>query len=211
MPPFLERFEAAIGWLLFSIRGHDAKLFTKTPSFQDYPTPTITVTSPECGESGSQLQLHHTPLGANQFPQLKWTYDITAAAMEGAKIAEYIVVIEDPDAPLLMPVVHGIYYAIPESKTELHPEDFRSVSEAKSTLSGGFKMGSNRRKNIWSGPKPVLGHGQHRYMFQVVALKSSLEGEKLSGIPTRAELESAIRGKVVGWGMWVGTYERASG
>ncbi len=35
-----------------------------------------------------------------------------------------------------------------------------------------------------------------------------VEGGNLSQIPTRAELERAGDGKVVAWGMWVGTFER---
>ena len=63
-------------------------------------------------------------------------------------------------------------------------------------------------KSVWGGPKPVLGHGLHRYMFQVVGLSSDVEGGKLSKVATRAELERAVDRKVVAWGVWIGTYER---
>lgn len=201
MPSFIERIEYAFGRVLFSVRGHDAKLFIKAPVFKDHPEPKFPVTSPECGES--ELQVHHTPMGENRFPELKW--DPPASAEE---IIEYLLVVEDPDAPLPMPVVHGIYYAIPATKTLLQPKDFESISEGKNALRGGFKFGGNRMKSIWGGPKPVLGHGSHRYMFQVVALKSSIDEKALSEIPTRAELEKLVDGKVIGWGMWTGTYER---
>lgn len=201
MPPWIQRIEYAIGRALSSVRGHDAKLFIKGPVFKAHPEPTFPVTSPECGES--KLQVHHTPMGENRFPELKW--DPPASAEE---ISEYLLVVEDPDAPLLMPVVHGIYYAIPATKTLLQPKDFEPVSEQKNMLRGGFKFGGNRMKTVWGGPKPVLGHGSHRYMFQVVALNSSIDQKTITEIPTRAELEKSIEGKITGWGMWTGTYER---
>lgn len=209
MPSFLERIEATLGRSLVSIRGHDTKLFIKTPGFRNYPEPTISVTSPECGTSMSELQLLHTPLGENRFPQLQWNPPTTSAEeTTQTNIAEYLLVVEDPDAPLPMPVVHGIYYAIPPSKTLLLPEDFGSVPQAKHAVHGGFKFGLNRMKSVWGGPKPVLGHGLHRYMFQVVGLNSSIEKELSSQIPTRSELEKAVEGKVAAWGVWIGTYER---
>ena len=201
MPLLIERIEYAIGRALSFIRGHDAKLFIKAPVFRGHPEPTFPVTSPECGES--QLQAHHTPMGENRFPELTWNPPSSAE-----EITEYLLVVEDPDAPLLMPVVHGIYYAIPATKTLLQPKDFEAISGGKNALRGGFQFGANRMRNIWSGPKPVLGHGSHRYMFQVVALKSSINARTLGPIPTRAELEKSIEGKIIGWGMWTGTYER---
>lgn len=211
MPSFLERIESALGGTFASYRGHDDKLFIKSPAFQSHPEATITITSPECGPSISSLQIHHTPLGENRFPELTWSPlapTTEESSPRSAIITEYLVIVEDPDAPLPMPITHGIYYAIPPSKTQLAPGDFAAVPGSRNNVHGGFKYGLNRRKTIWSGPKPVLGHGQHRYMFQVVGLSSSVGGGALSEIPTRAELEKSVEGNVVGWGVWVGTYER---
>lgn len=208
MPSFLERVENALGGAFASYRGHDDKLFVRSQGFKTHPEPTITVTSPECGESNSQLHLHHTPLSENRFPDLNWSPRASTDGNSHSAIAEYLIIVEDPDAPLPMPITHGIYYAIPPTKTQLTSADFAAVSGSRNDLHGGFKYGLNRRKIIWSGPKPVLGHGQHRYMFQVVGLSSRIEREDSSNIPTRAELEKAVEGKVVAWGMWVGTYER---
>lgn len=209
MPSFLEHVENALGRAFASIRGHDEKLFTKTQGFDNHPKPTITVSSPECGDSTSRLQIQHTPLGENRFPELSWEPSTPA---EGEtlqpEIAQYLVIVEDPDAPLPSPIVHGIYYGISPNKTQLTPKDFTAAPEFDNALHGGFRYGLNRMKSVWGGPKPVLGHGPHRYMFQVVRLSSGVEGGKLSKIATRAELERAVDGKVVAWGTWIGTYER---
>lgn len=127
------------------------------------------------------------------------------------EINTYMVIVEDPDAPLPSPVVHGIYYDIPASKTTLSHADLEAVSDSKNGLVGGFKYGLNRRKCIWSGARPLLAHRAHRYMFQVVGLNSSPSPKRLSEIPTKLELEKAVENKIVAWGVWVGIFERKFG
>ena len=209
MPSLSEKIEHLIGRSLASIRQHDAKLFTKAQAFTDQPEPTIAVLSPECGSTDdAQLQTAHTPMGANRFPQLEWhAMDAGRTRAEGL-VAEYLVVVEDPDAPLPAPVVHGIYYGIPGGKTALSPKDFEPLPDGGNMLRGGFRFGRNRMKSIWGGPKPVLGHGPHRYIFQVVGLRSTLDVGMLGQAPTKIDLERAVEGKVAAWGQWVGTFER---
>lgn len=230
MPTISERIESLIGGALSSVKNHDAKLFVKSAAFKDHPAPTIAVTAPTHGPSGSALDIDNTPLDKNRFPALDWVLSPTTTTtstaqsptasskdiidatpviptQRGGSIAQYLLVVEDPDAPLPSPIVHGIYYAISATKNSVKPEDFDTVNGASGQLQGGFRYGANRRKCVWSGPRPVLGHGVHRYMFQVVGLSEGLEG--LSEVPTRLEIEKAIVGKVVGWGMWVGTYQRS--
>ena len=233
MPSILERLEAFLGRkVLFSFRGRDAKLFVNSAPFTNHSKPTIQVASPECGPSQSSLLLSHTPLATNRFPELQWS----VSSILQAQIAEYVVIVEDPDAPLPSPVVHGIYYAIPSNKTSLLPADFElsstpnnafeSVSKtinrgrgndeeipASNSLRGGFRYGLNRMKNVWGGPKPVLGHGPHRYFFQVVGLTETVDwdtaGTNKSGLLNKAQITRIIDGQVAGWGVWIGTFERS--
>lgn len=95
--------EVTISWLFKNFRGRDAKLFTTTPAFASHPIPTISVTSPDCGETGAQLGVEYTFDGAGKFPALKWQ------APEEVKdaIKEWLLVTEDPDAPLPTPIAHG--------------------------------------------------------------------------------------------------------
>lgn len=185
MPSFLERLEDALGGALSSYRGHDDKLFFKSPAFKAHPDPTIIVTSPECGDSNSELHIHHTPLSDNRFPGLKWSPPASTEGPVPSAILEYSIVVEDPDAPLPMPITHGIYYGILASKTQLTSEDVAAVSGSQNDLYDGFKYGLNRMKVVWSGPKPVLGHGQYRYMFQIVGLSSSIAKGSLEQGPLR--------------------------
>ena len=203
-----QKVEYFVGRSLSFIRNHDDRLFTRCAAFREKPQPTLDVSCIDCEGAAQELQLDHTPMGENRFPSLKWKPLETDNGNTGNQIVEYLVIVEDPDAPLPQPVVHGIYFGIPHSKTTLCPEDFQLVPDGQNTLAGGFGYGLNRMKTVWGGPKPVLGHGPHRYMFQVISLRSQLDRSKLGQRPTKTQLERAVEGEVVSWGTWIGTYER---
>lgn len=44
--------------------------------------------------------------------------------------------------------------------------------------------------------------------YEVVALNEALPEELLQRRPTREQIAEAVQGKVLGWGLWVGKYER---
>ena len=208
-PPLLARVEAQIGRLLYSSRARDAKLLPRSVPAIYSLSPTITVTSP-CGATSSPLLLEHTPIGSNKFPGLSW---LLPADLPAEQIAGYLLIVEDPDAPLPDPVVHGLYYDIPAGKSTLAPEDFVVAKETGEggALAGGFRYGANRMHSVWGGPKPVLGHGEHSYFFQLVALKANLDLKSKGTKPLAKKdlLHGALDdGKVAAWGEWVGVFER---
>ncbi len=55
------------------------------------------------------------------------------------------------------------------------------------------------------GPRPVPGHGPHRYIFQILALSRRTA---FSSAPELKAFLDGISGTVIGRGVWVGTYER---
>ena len=57
-------------------------------------------------------------------------------------------------------------------------------------------------KSIWGGPKPMLGHGPHWYLFQL------MDVGMLGQAPTKINMERAVEGKVAARGQWAGTFER---
>ena len=75
-------------------------------------------------------------------------------------------------------------------------------------LKGGFRYGKNLRGTVYSGPKPLRGHGEHRYFYFVVALKEGLDEGKMGKVPAKEELVAQCEGKVLGWGEWIGVAER---
>ncbi|KAF7941374.1 hypothetical protein EAE99_001011 [Botrytis elliptica] len=80
------------------------------------------------------------------------------------EINSFFLVVEDSDVPTPSPVIHVIYYDIPPSRLKVRKEDFVEVK--KDDCACGFNHGVDGQKTIGEGPKPVLGHGVHRYCFK---------------------------------------------
>lgn len=99
--------EVTLSWLLSSAKGRDEKSFYRSPAFKDLQEPTIEISSTECGAGSlaepAQLKREHSHDGEGRFPGLRWE---TPPAIAG-KVREWLLVVEDPDAPLPTPIVHG--------------------------------------------------------------------------------------------------------
>lgn len=210
MPGILDYVQYTLGRLLYSVRGHDAKQLTHGPAFKDIPEPNMTVEAPDCGASGSPLRDHHTCLsedGNGNFPELHWTVP------SGVEIKEQVLLCEDPDPPIPGFVInHGIFYGIPPEVNEARHEDVQIANgngnpkHNEYLTKSGWKYIPTMKGTSWIGAAAPLGHGVHRYMFTVVALKEKLElyGTEVN----KQKLKDAMVGKVVGWGQWIGVFER---
>lgn len=209
----MDYVEQALAWVLSSRKGHDAGLIHKTGAFTNVPEPTIPLECPDIGPTGSHIPREYSFFDKALFPTLKWPSSTT-----DDKIKEYLLVVEDPDAPLAQPVVHGLYYSIPAERTSVTNDDFQkenneektknSTEANHTTLKGGFKYGQNRRGTVYIAPRGLLGHGPHRYFYQLIALREPLDVSKLSPMATKEEIVDQIDGKVVSWGLWMGIWER---
>ncbi|KAL2817269.1 phosphatidylethanolamine-binding protein [Aspergillus cavernicola] len=194
----------AFGYLLLvaGARARHSKLFTSQPAFADYPFPTISIECTELGPSGTYLDKDHTSEGAGLIPALSWP-------SPADDTVEYLLISEDPDAPIPESVTHGIYYRIPRDKTGVQHPDFRIKKKSWEPymLRGGFKYGKNRQDSVYVPPSAFFGQGPHRYFFELVALNDSIETDNMSVLATRGEVHREIIGKVAGWGEWVGVFE----
>jgi len=132
-------------------------------------------------------------VGENISPPLRWS-----GVPEGA--AELVLIMQDPDAPLPRPVVHVLASGI-------SPEAGGLAEGALGAAAGpGIRLGrASFGRRAYAGPRPVPGHGPHRYVFQLVALRRPLA---LAQAPDLRELLAAIRGEVIARGRLVGTFER---
>ncbi|RJE27581.1 Phosphatidylethanolamine-binding protein [Aspergillus sclerotialis] len=186
-----------------SLANHYDQLFIHGPAFASASNSSIIVTSPCCGPSGSDMPAQYTADGEGLFPDIQWQ----PSSLD--QLVEYLLVIEDPDAPLPEPVVHGIYYDIPSSEHGITNDDLLPNHDAKfdNVVQGGFRYGKNYRDNIYLAPSPPPGT-PHRYFYEVVALKERLGLDSLGSRPSKEELAQAIVGKVAGWGAWMGVVER---
>lgn len=91
--------EVAASWLFKNFRGRDERAFFTLPPFAHVPQPTLPVSSPDCGPDGATLGKEYMFCGEGRVPQLQWE--------ECEGVREWLVVSEDPDAPLPTPICHG--------------------------------------------------------------------------------------------------------
>ncbi len=143
---------------------------------------------------GDQIPVKYTCDGNDVSPPLSWS-----GAPSGTM--SYALIMYDPDAPAGT-FIHWVLYDIPASITSL-PE---GVSKVES-VSGVGRQGVNDFGNVgYGGPCPPRGHGTHRYYLALHAL--SVESLKVRTRPRAQDLLEAMRGKVLGHALLMGTYRR---
>ena len=117
-----------------------------------------------------------------------------------------ILVVEDPDAPIPTPFIHGIFYNIPSDLHELSEQAVKTEGIAAILIDQGAQMGTNTvSRPVYMPPALPLGHGPHHYHFQLIALDHVLAFTK---VPTLTDVKEAIEGHVIAFGELVGIYER---
>ena len=152
----------------------------------------LTITSPAFAANG-KIPRTYTCEGRDVAPPLVWS-DIRANAKS------LVLVVDDPDAPdpaaPKTTWVHWVLYDIPPTATGL--------PEGGAPLPAGAREGRNDWKRTgWGGPCPPVG--RHRYFHKLYALDVAL-GDL--GQPTKASLETAMRGHVIAQAELVGTYQK---
>jgi Raf kinase inhibitor-like YbhB/YbcL family protein len=189
----LEHVPAWIGGLLRTVRaGHD-KLVIAQSDITDGATP-IDLSSPAFA-SGGRLPERFTADGDGVSPPLVW-----GPLPEGT--SGLALIVEDPDAPSLQPLVHAIVWNIPADDHRL-AEGF--IVRDGAPASGPDIGRSSFFTEGWLPPDPPTGHGNHDYVFQLFALAQlPVLGANLG----RPAIVEAITGRVLGAGLLVGTYSR---
>ena len=142
----------------------------------------------------ADIPAKYTCEGQDVSPPLSWS-GAPSTAMS------FAVIVDDPDAPdpaaPKMTYVHWVLYDVPASVTSL------DENVAKQLPSGAQQGMNDGKRSGYGGPCPPIG--RHRYFFKVYALDTTL-GD--IGSPTKAKLESAMKGHVVAHGELVGTYQK---
>jgi Raf kinase inhibitor-like YbhB/YbcL family protein len=160
----------------------------------------ITVTSPAF-KHGQPLPVDYTADGKNISPPLEWSH-----LPDGTR--EIAVIHEDPSAPTPQPFVHWVIYKIPAAAKGL-PENISAdaATPMPAGLAGALQGISGFRRPGYRGPAPPKPGRVHEYHFIVYALSEPLDVP--AGL-TKPQLLEAMKGKIVGQGEIVGTYERKS-
>lgn len=145
-------------------------------------------------EAGAGIPARHTCDGADLSPTLAWS-----GAPAGT--ASLALIVDDPDAPGGT-WVHWVLFNLPGSLTAL-PEGVPATGDLRGL--GGARQGRNDfRKVGYGGPCPPPGRA-HRYLFRLYALDADLP---LEAGASRAEVDRAMRGHVLGETTLMGTYAR---
>lgn len=145
-------------------------------------------------EHMASIPPRYTCDGADVSPPLNWQ-----GVDDGAK--SLVLIVDDPDAPdpaaPKLTWVHWVVYNLPPELGGLPEGGARALPAAA-------KNGRNDwRRTGYGGPCPPVG--RHRYFFKLYALDVVLAN---LGEPTKAELESAMRGHIVQQAELIGTYRR---
>ncbi|MBI3491434.1 MAG: YbhB/YbcL family Raf kinase inhibitor-like protein [Acidobacteria bacterium] len=127
----------------------------------------------------------------NPSPALAWK-----DAPAGTK--SFALILHDPDAPMAGGFTHWVLFDIPAATVGL-PEAFQPGSVGVSGNSGFRRPG-------YGGPCPPSG--VHHYHFMLSALDVASIGAPAGA--TKADVEKAMAGHVLGTAELVGTYQRQS-
>lgn len=144
-------------------------------------------------ENGQRIPAKYTGDGEDISPPLSWS-----GLPAGTK--NIAVICDDPDAPRGT-FVHWVLYGLPAKEQGL-PEGVPRTE----TLSNGAVHGTNDFGRYgYIGPSPPQGDPPHHYHFRVYALSAPLG---LQPGATRAEVDIAMKGKILAQGELIGTYGR---
>jgi Raf kinase inhibitor-like YbhB/YbcL family protein len=144
--------------------------------------------SSEAFEQNARIPRRYSGDGDNISPPLEWE-NVPGGTRHLALTCH------DPDAPIKNGFTHWVVYGIPPESKGIPEGGGRSYVQG---LNGMGKPG-------YIGPAPPYGHGVHHYNFRLYALG---DGPQLKPGLTLDGLLEAIRSRVTGQALLVGTYER---
>jgi len=185
--------ERLVGKVLRGVRAGDRHLAWNGAALASVPD-RLRLTSSAFAEGGIMpARYAGEGVGDNISPPLDWSGVPPEAA-------ELVLVMQDPDAPLPRPVVHVIATGISPSA--------RGLAEGALGVLGSADLRLGRAsfgKRSYAGPRPVRGHGPHRYVFQLIALRRPLA---LTTAPNLSGLLAALPGNALARGRLVGIFEQ---
>src|SRR5262249_35471484 len=139
---------------------------------------------------GSTIPRQYTCDGKDVSPPLSWS-----GAPDGTR--SFALICDDPDASKTW--VHWVLFDLPARTSDL-PE---GVPPKDSVQGGGVQGTNDFRKVGYGGPCPPSG--VHRYFFKLYALDATV---RLGSNATKADVERAMKGHVLGDASLMGRYSR---
>lgn len=149
----------------------------------------LTLTSPAFAD-GAEIPAKHCSvlIGHDVSPELRW-----GALPAGT--AELLLLLEDLDSPGAVPRIHTAAVLAPDGNGLAEGALAGAGPGIRFLTTGGGRAG-------YHGPRPLPGHGAHRYRFHVFALDT-----RIDGVTSTADLSAAVAGHVLAGGTLTGTRE----
>lgn len=141
---------------------------------------------------GATIPKRHTCEGQDLSPALRWSG-------APAETKSFALILDDPDAPVGT-WNHWLLWDIPAAATSLEEAARPDVKH------GGVSGSNDFGRPGYGGPCPPPGHGPHRYFFKLLALNVPSLGLRPGA--KRAELDRALKGRVLAEARYMGRYER---
>lgn len=129
-------------------------------------------------------------VGDDASPQLSWT-----GLPSGTR--QVVLIMDDVDVPFPRPLLHTVAVIDPD----VHDVDTGALVPETAGLR--FIPGTLGHRG-YAGPRPIPGHGPHRYRFLVFALDAPID----ESVTKSRALLKAMAGHVLARGVLTGTYER---
>jgi hypothetical protein len=145
--------------------------------------------------AAENMPAKYTADGVGVSPPLEWS-NVPPGTSSVA------VIVEDADSPTPHPLVHAIVVNLDPRESSI----VEGALDSPDHCGIGLATGRNSfLSDTWLPPDPPPGHGPHRYVFQVFALR----GPPFKKPPGREELLRAITEYGIAAGCVIATYERA--
>ena len=129
-------------------------------------------------------------VGANTSPQLGWTG-------LPSETRQLVLIIDDVDVPLPRPLLHTVAVIEPDVQNV-------DTGALQVGIAGMRFIPGSLGHRGYAGPRPIPGHGPHRYRFHVFALDEPIP----EVVTTAKALLKQMAGHVLARGVLTGTYER---
>ena len=143
-------------------------------------------------QSGGEIPAKYTCTGADVSPALSWTEP-------PANTQTLALIVDDPDAPSGT-FTHWLLYNLGAQQKELG----EGIPKQEQLPDGALQGRNDFRKIGYGGPCPPPGK-PHRYFFKLYALDTKLN---LKAGASKSELETAIKGHILGQAELVGKFHR---
>ncbi len=185
-------FESWVGAHLRSIRAGERRLLQNDPRLRAESE--FGLASPDFADGEIMPTRCAGPgIGDNLSPALRW-------AGVPRETTELALVVQDPDAPLPWPITHLIAFGLDPHAGGV-PEGALGARHGP-----GVQLGRGSFGRIgYQGPRPIAGHGPHRYVFQMFALRKPL---RFDSPPKLEAVAAAMAGSVLARASLIGRYER---